>query len=162
PLWLVRRWAARLGIEETRALCRANNEPAPLCLRTNLTRTSREELIEALRAARPEGEIAAGRFALTAVTLRGAGPPALLPGHADGHVQVQDEAAQLIGRFTGHLGGAGLDVCAAPGGKACHLAEISLASERQGGILAIDLSWQKLRRVAAEAARLRLPNLKAV
>jgi 16S rRNA (cytosine967-C5)-methyltransferase len=162
PLWLVRRWASRLGLDEARALCQANNQPAPLCLRTNLTLTTREKLLERLVAARPEAEIVAGRLANTAVILRGAGAPNALPGHAEGHFQVQDEAAQLIGCFTGHRSGTGLDVCAAPGGKACHLAERSLPEHPRGVIVALDISSHKLRRVAAESHRLRLPNVRCV
>jgi 16S rRNA (cytosine967-C5)-methyltransferase len=162
PLWLVRRWATRLGLEQARELCHANNQPAPLCLRVNLTTTRREELLDRLRAAHPEGEIGPGHFATTAVTVRGAGAPTLFPGHAEGHFQVQDEAAQLVGRFTGHRAGPALDVCAAPGGKACHLAELSLSSQPRGEILAVDISWHKLRRVTAEALRLRLPNVRCL
>jgi 16S rRNA (cytosine967-C5)-methyltransferase len=159
PLWLVRRWAARFGMEEARALCQANNQPAPLCLRVNLTKTSREVLLTALRAAQPEAQIEPGRFAETAVTLRGAGAPVTLPGYREGHFQVQDEAAQLIGIFTDHRAGNGLDVCAAPGGKACHMAERSLHARTSSAILALDISPNKLRRVGVEATRLGLTNL---
>jgi 16S rRNA (cytosine967-C5)-methyltransferase len=160
PLWLVRRWAARFGVEEARALCHANNQPAPLCLRVNVTRTRRETLLGAFRSAQPEAQIDLGRFADTALTLRGAGTATMLPGYREGDFQVQDEAAQLIGTFTDHRSGSGLDVCAAPGGKACHLAERSLHAG--SAILALDISSHKLRRVDAEAARLKLSNLHSV
>jgi 16S rRNA (cytosine967-C5)-methyltransferase len=160
PLWLARRWAARFGVEEARALCQANNQPAPLCLRVNVTRTRREVLLAVLQAAQPDAQIGPGRFADTALTLRGAGTATMLPGYREGHFQVQDEAAQLVGIFTDHRSGSGLDVCAAPGGKACHLAERSLHA--RSAILALDISSHKLRRVGAEAARLGLTNLHAI
>jgi 16S rRNA (cytosine967-C5)-methyltransferase len=155
PPWLVRRWAARLGPDEARELCRANNKPALLCLRTNLTRTTREALLREISEARPDGEVTTGRLADTALAIRDAGPPTLLPRYAEGHFQVQDEAAQLVGLFVDPRAVV-LDVCAAPGGKTCHLAE-SCAPD--GAVIALDLSWQKLRRVTSEAARLRLPNV---
>jgi 16S rRNA (cytosine967-C5)-methyltransferase len=155
PAWLVRRWVARLGMEGARALCRANNEPAALCLRTNFTRTTRAALVDALSEVR-RGEVEIGAFAPTAVTVRAAGSPAAWPGYAEGLFQVQDEAAQLVGLLAAPRAGA-LDVCAAPGGKACHLGELSAASGRI--VVALDLSWNKLRRVVAEAARLRLTNV---
>jgi len=98
PLWLVRRWVERLGLEQTAALCRANNQPAPLNLRVNARRGTRDTRLSELRAARPEASIAAGQFAPTAISLTGVGPVTRLPGFAEGGFQVQDEAAQLVGR----------------------------------------------------------------
>ena len=104
-----------------------------------------------LRAARPEATIAPGQFSPTAISLTGVGPVTRLPGFVEGGFQVQDEAAQLVGLLVAPTPGSPtLDVCAAPGGKSCHLAE-------QGGeVLALDVSPQKLKRVAAEATRLGL------
>jgi 16S rRNA (cytosine967-C5)-methyltransferase len=151
PLWLVRRWVDQLGLEEASALCRTNNLPAPLALRTNLKRGSREALLELLRAARPDASIEAGRFSPAAILLLGAGPPARLPGYAQGLFQVQDEAAQLVGSLLSPtLDSPTLDVCAAPGGKSCHLAELG------GDVIAIDLSLRKLVRGRSEAERLGL------
>lgn len=151
PLWLVQRWAQAFGLEEARALCRANNQPAELHLRVNLTRATREGVIEALRSARPDAEVAAGRYAPTAVTLSHAGQVTKLPGFAEGHFQVQDEAAQLIGLLVAPTPGRPtLDVCAAPGGKSCHLAELG------GEVVALDVSAKKLERVKEEAERLGL------
>src|SRR5262249_59551857 len=49
PTWLLRRWVARYGEAEAGALARALNERAPLTLRVNTLRTTREALGEALR-----------------------------------------------------------------------------------------------------------------
>ena len=97
PLWLVRRWAERFGLEETTALCRANNQPAPLNLRVNARRGTREARLPELRAARPEATIAPGQFSPTAISLTGVGPVTRLPGFVEGGFQVQDEAAQRVG-----------------------------------------------------------------
>ena len=151
PLWLVKRWVDRLGLSQATALCHANNQPAPLCLRVNVRRASQSTLLAKLREAHPEAHVEPGQFALDAISLLGAGAPTRLPGHAEGLFQVQDEAAQLIGRLLSPSEAAAtLDVCAAPGGKSCHLAE-------QGAqVLAMDVAPLKLRRVQAEAARLGL------
>ncbi len=151
PLWLVRRWVERLGLDEASALCRTNNLPAPLALRTNLPRGSREALLELLRAARPDATIEIGRYSAAAIMLLGAGPPARLPGHAQGLFQVQDEAAQLVSLLLSPEKGAPtLDTCAAPGGKSCHLAELG------GEVIAMDVSLRKLVRARSEADRLDL------
>jgi 16S rRNA (cytosine967-C5)-methyltransferase len=84
-----------------------------------------------------------------ALTVSGAGAVTKLPGHREGLFQVQDEAAQLVGFWVGAGVGPALDVCAAPGGKACHLAELGAKP-----VVALDLSARKLERVASEARRL--------
>jgi 16S rRNA (cytosine967-C5)-methyltransferase len=154
PLWLVRRWAARLGLESARQLCEANNRPAPLTLRVNLQRASVDSLSNRLREAHPDAVITLGRFAPESLQISGAGPATELPGHREGLFQVQDEAAQLVSRFCLPVGGRALDVCAAPGGKACHLAELGARP-----VVALDLSARKLQRVRSEAARLGLAGV---
>lgn len=49
PRWLVERWRHRYGFEATEAWCLFNNTPAPLTLRANRLRVTRESLAEALR-----------------------------------------------------------------------------------------------------------------
>jgi tRNA and rRNA cytosine-C5-methylases len=49
PLWMVEMWLEQWGERETRELCQANNEVAPLTLRTNTLKITREGLLEALR-----------------------------------------------------------------------------------------------------------------
>jgi 16S rRNA (cytosine967-C5)-methyltransferase len=69
-------------------------------------------------------------------------------GYAEGLWQVQDEAAQLVGVWGALPDGARvLDACAAPGGKACHLAE-------RLEVVASDVHANKLRKIEAEAKRL--------
>jgi len=48
PPWLVRRLLAGHGVEETVAICRTNNTIAPLTLRVNSLKASRERVIAAL------------------------------------------------------------------------------------------------------------------
>ena len=77
-----------------------------------------------------------------------------LPGFADGAVSVQDEAAQLAaGLLMLEPGQRVLDACCAPGGKTCHILE-SEAQLRE--VVAIDLEPQRLERVQANLARLKL------
>jgi len=72
-------------------------------------------------------------------------------------VVVQDAVASLVAPFVAPERGARvLDYCAAPGGKATHLAQLV---GPEGHVTAWDLSPDRLARVGENAARLRLAHL---
>ena len=75
-----------------------------------------------------------------------------LPGFADGEVSVQDAAAQLAPRFLAAAPGMRvLDACAAPGGKACHLAELEPGLAE---LLALDVDAARAARIESNLSRL--------
>ena len=80
PLWLVRRWAERFGLDEARRLCAADNLPAPLTLRVNRLRGTPDELLARLQLERPTATIERGRYSPVALRVSGAGSVAKLPG----------------------------------------------------------------------------------
>lgn len=89
-----------------------------------------------------------------AVRLAEARPVDALPGFADGHVSVQDAAAQLAAPWLLEgVSGRVLDACAAPGGKSGHLLE--LAGDRMA-LTCIDKDAARLREVSANLDRLGL------
>lgn len=120
PRWLSARWYDRFGFDRAEAWLRFNNETAPLTIRANGIRISRDELATVLAAhdvvARP------GRFAPEALLIESGNP--LREKDLDaGLYVVQDEASQLIALLAGSPPGARvLDTCAAPGGKTTALA----------------------------------------
>jgi len=82
------------------------------------------------------------------------------PGYEQGHWCVQDRAAQWVAPLVApRPGDRVLDACAAPGGKATHLAELM---GDQGEVWAVDRSAGRLQRVAANAARLGTDSLQAM
>ena len=84
--------------------------------------------------------------------LKGSGPIADLEGFDRGYFSVQDQGAILVGHAVAPLPGMTvLDMCAAPGGKANHLAELML---NEGTVLALDKNESRLALVAESAARL--------
>jgi 16S rRNA (cytosine967-C5)-methyltransferase len=86
--------------------------------------------------------------------------PHALPGYADGSFAVQSEASQLVAHLLDPRPGAHvLDVCAAPGGKAFYLAEIS---GRAVSVLALGQRQRAAFAIAAGGRRLRLTNLAAL
>lgn len=152
PRWLVERWLGRLGPERTCALLATNNEPAPLTLRTNVTRVSREELIASLRA---EGATAEpGRLWPESVIARGVKPLRTLQSFSAGYFSVQDEGSMAAARSLGpQPGWLVVDACAGVGGKATHLAELM---RDRGRVVAIDPFRHKLALLEQSARRLGL------
>lgn len=148
PEWLVRRWLAQFGPDQTRALLAANNEAPALVVRVNTTKTTREALLEELNGMGVRAE--ATQFSPLGLRIASPGRVDALFGFSEGLWQVQDEAAQLVGELVQVKKGMKvLDVCAAPGGKTCHLAQTA-------EVTAFDLHANKLPKIEAEARRLGL------
>ena len=123
PVWLVERWLARFGVEATRALMVANNRAVPVGLRVNRLRGTREQLIERLAT---EGVSAApARYSPDLVWVEAHHAPGSLAAFREGWCTVQDESESLVGRLAAPQPHERLlDLCAAPGGKCTHLAEL--------------------------------------
>ncbi|MGH7785949.1 MAG: 16S rRNA (cytosine(967)-C(5))-methyltransferase RsmB [Candidatus Binatia bacterium] len=149
PRWLVERWLDELGPAETEALLAANNSAAPTVLRVNRRRTTVDAVLAELAARDVEAHPA--RFAPAGVVIELAGEPSALPHFHDGWFAVQGEASQLVGCLVGARPGERvLDLCAAPGGKAIHLAEQIEGS----GVVALDRNRRGLLQARRDAARL--------
>lgn len=104
------------------ALLLAGNRRAPMTLRVNLQRTTRNAYQDEL--ARAGFPAQTGSLSTTAIRLERPCPVDRLPGFARGWVSVQDEAAQLATPFLDPEPGMHvLDACSAPGGKTAHLLE---------------------------------------
>jgi len=150
PQWLVKRWLARYGFESTEALLRRNNEPAPLVIRTNTLKTTREELTAALLAEGVEARKTV--YSPTGLALLSSPGIRSLAAYEQGWFIVQDEAAQLVSLMLAPATGASvLDACAAPGGKSTHLAELM---KNQGAIVALESDRARIARIRENSSRL--------
>ena len=124
----------------------AQNRP-PMSLRINQQKVTVRDYCERLEAA----AIPISRVHKFGVTLDKACNVDELPGFFDGLCSVQDESAQWAAAcLASEAGERILDACAAPGGKACHLAEMGYS------VMAMDISEQRLEKVASNRDRLRL------
>lgn len=153
PDWLARQVRTDWP-EQAEAIFAASALVAPLWLRVNRRWIGRDDYRALLHAA---GIDATPDPALAeALRLDTALPVSQLPGFDAGLVSVQDGAAQAMADALAPPPGARvLDACAAPGGKAAHLAERD-ASLR---ITALDVDARRVRRMHETFARLRLDGL---
>ncbi len=152
PEWLVRRWLDRYGGQTTEALLDSNNRPAPLVIRCNTLKATRDHLKAALASQGVESR----ETLYSSVGLEILSSPGfrILPAYKQGWFMVQDEAAQLVSLLLSPVPGETvLDACAAPGGKAAHLAE--LMGDR-GTIVALENDPARIPRIEVNTARLGL------
>jgi 16S rRNA (cytosine967-C5)-methyltransferase len=158
PAWLANRWRRYFGTEEANALLLASNQPAPLVLRVNSLKNSRDELLEKLAAAKVH--TTPTRYSPLGVQIGHGMAVDKLPGFGEGCFQVQGESSQLVGLLLAPQPGERiLDACAAPGGKATFFAE---QMEDRGTIIAIDSSEAGIRRVNENLQRLGLQSIRAM
>jgi len=150
PEWMVKRWLKRYGMTDTEALCQANNEPAPIWIRTNTLKISREGLQERLE--REGVKVTLGERVPESLVIEEFGSLDKLPSFQEGLFTVQDESSQLIAHVLNPQAGQKvLDACGAPGGKTTHLAQ---RMENRGEILAFDIHPHKVKLIEDLSARL--------
>jgi 16S rRNA (cytosine967-C5)-methyltransferase len=155
PRWLVERWIRHFGRERAEAMLVADNQTPPIVVRANTSKVTRDALLAQLREVGLE--VQPTTVSPVGIILPPVGRLEEVYGYAEGLWQVQDEAAQLVGVYSALPETARvLDACAAPGGKACHLAE-------GHEVVAADLHANKLPKIETEARRLGLSGkLRAV
>src|SRR5262249_22402712 len=155
PEWMLERWLARASREDVLALCGANNRTARVGLRANRPKLDGKELIRRLNDA---GVMATpGRWAPGAVWLEGEADLAHLAVLSRGDATVQDESETLVGLLVAPKPGERvLDLCAAPGGKTGHLAE--LMGDR-GVVVALDKHAARVRALEKSVERLGLHSV---
>jgi len=157
PEWLIEKWLRYFSTTETEALLQANNQEAPLVLRTNLRHRTREGLLELFQSRNIQASPAP--WSSQGITVQSKGLVENLPGFHEGSFQVQGEASQLVAYLLDPQPGERiLDACAAPGGKTTQIAELM---DDRGEVVATDVSAKGLKRLQENATRLRLESIRA-
>ncbi len=155
PRWLTDRWAARFNDVELYAVAAASNTAPQTYLRVNRRRTTPAALAERFTVAGAQVELVAEH----PDALRLLEGPAIpqLPGFTAGDFTPQDlTAMQAAVRLAPNGGDRVWDVCAAPGTKTTHLAELM---DDHGEIVATDVDFERLTRIDENAKRLGLTSI---
>jgi 16S rRNA (cytosine967-C5)-methyltransferase len=157
PTWMMERMVADLGQADALALAAAMNDRAPLTVRSNGVKASREELVARLAeegvVARPTELSPTGLLFETRVNAFG------LSAFRDGFFEVMDEGSQLVAEAVAPPPrGRVVDACAGAGGKTLALAALL---DGQGRILALDSNGKKLEELRRRARRAGLSNVTA-
>jgi 16S rRNA (cytosine967-C5)-methyltransferase len=158
PQWLYDRLLLRFGEEEAQKLVQTLNTPAPLDLRVNSIKASREQVIAELA----EAPILAEPTPYAPLALRVRKKPALqnLPLFKSGAIEVQDEGSQILAQILGaRRGEMVVDFCAGAGGKTLALGAIM---RNTGRLYAFDISEKRLAKLKPRMARSGLSNVHPV
>lgn len=166
PEWLAERFNAAFGdraVDEGRALA----ERAPVDLRVNILKASREQAMEKLAHLNPQRTPLSPIGLRIGLDARGRGPAlAAEPAFAKGLVEMQDESSQLASLLCAAVAGEQvLDLCAGGGGKSLALAA---QMHNRGQIYAYDDDGrrlmplhERLERAGARNIQVRAPRGKA-
>ena len=146
PLWLCDRWIDEFGFEFTESMMQAFEENKHITLRANSLKTTASELAgmlvkSGITAEVKDGVVITGGFDIENNSL-----------YKDGFFTVQDTAAMQAAKVLAPQSGEFIiDMCAAPGGKTTHIAELM---KNSGKILAFDIHAHKTELIKKNAARL--------
>ncbi|MEN9575952.1 MAG: hypothetical protein RL514_3807, partial [Verrucomicrobiota bacterium] len=163
PDWLVQRWTERWGPEDTRRLLEWNNTAPPTHVRVNTLKTDPTKLIERWRL-HENVEYDFVRCPWTeeghVFTLKTHPTLANLDSFRSGDFYIQDPSTLLAVQALDAWAGENiLDLCAAPGGKTCYIAQ---KMENDGELLACDLTADRLRLVTENCTRLGVTCVKTL
>jgi 16S rRNA (cytosine967-C5)-methyltransferase len=162
PRWEVAYFTRLFGsFDSTRAFLEFCHSTAPIDLRVNTSRITVADCAKTIRETEPDIEIIGpGIFAPETLRLRAASRLDSREFFRAGYCYVQDEAEQLVSHAVNPQPGERIiDYCAAPGGKATHLAQLT---NDQSEIIALDLSRSRLASVEENCARLGIKSVRTL
>jgi 16S rRNA (cytosine967-C5)-methyltransferase len=153
PRWLVARWVARWGAEETTKLLAANNREAPVVVRPyGIVREQLEAMLESAGV-----RVEDAPLARDSIQLSSAASLTELGAFRKGLFFVQDPAATLVAQYADvPVGAVVADLCASPGGKTLEL------SRTARSVIAADRSAPRLERLRSNLRRVEAKNVQVV
>ena len=158
PEWIVDIWTENYGEEKTRQILEGLTAENRLTIRTNLSAVTPEELVNKLKS---EGVTVHAVPELPyAFEISGLDYLAGLKSFKEGLFYVQDVSSMLVAETAApKKNDYVIDVCAAPGGKSTHMAELLQGS---GMVEARDLTEMKVELIRENISRMGFENIRAV
>lgn len=158
PAWIVQRMIEWYGTDRTKIILKAGLRTQDLTIRINTNKITKEQLIKKIEE---KGIIVSdGYYVPEALHLKQINYVERIPGFKQGEFFVQDESSMLLYQVAGinpngrtlHI----LDLCAAPGGKATHFAQML---GKCAEVEARDVSEKKIALIEENRKRLNLDNI---
>lgn len=155
PQWLIAMWTKEYGVDKTESMLKASQTESKVTVRMNSTAVTKEQLIKEFEedsiSFREIGNID-GAFEIAGYDTIDS-----INAFKKGHIQVQDISSMLVGLAAApHEGDVCVDVCAAPGGKTIHIADLLKGT---GRVIARDVSEDKTDKIKENAQRCGFDNI---
>jgi 16S rRNA (cytosine967-C5)-methyltransferase len=155
PEWLWETLAKQYGAEEALVIARSMHLPAPLDLRANLVKTTREDVVA--KFASEHTEVALTPYSPNGLRMAEKVTISRHKLFTDGKIEVQDEGSQLLAQLVAPRRGEMIaDFCAGAGGKSL---AIGALMRNTGRIYAFDVSEKRLQNLGIRLKRSGLSNL---
>jgi 16S rRNA (cytosine967-C5)-methyltransferase len=155
PDWIDGRCEKALGAKLWNKESIALNQQAEVVLRTNILKTTKNELRKRLKDAEIETESVSG--AIDALVLKQRKNVFISDVFKEGLFEVQDASSQQVAPYLDvQPGQRVVDACAGAGGKTLHLASLM---ENKGQLIAMDIYESKLKKLKIRARRNGVHNM---
>lgn len=155
--WMIDEWCTVWGTAETEALCGVLNTQAPMTIRVNTIKTTREDCRLILQKEGIETDLA--ELSPYGLHLKRRTNLFQLTAFRDGLFEVQDEGSQLLALLVDPKPGSKIiDACAGAGGKALAMASVM---KNRGEIFALDVHSFRLDELRKRIKRSGVDSIRA-
>ncbi|MCI2773246.1 16S rRNA (cytosine(967)-C(5))-methyltransferase RsmB [Staphylococcus petrasii] len=154
PKWIIEHWITHHGIEQTHKIANAFLEQTANTVRVNTSRISPEKMVARIQDEGYEVEI--DNIIPYCLHLKDK-PVVESLAFKEGLISIQDKSSMFVGYFMDvKPNDEILDTCSAPGGKACHMAELLSPN---GHVDATDVHKHKIGLIKENIRKLQLKNI---
>lgn len=155
PEWIVEMWITDYGYEITKTMLEASMKERPDVIRCNTRKVSMDDLVKSLE--REGVKVETAEYVNSALKISGYDYLDRLDSFQKGWFTIQDQSSMFVSLVADIKEGYQIiDVCAAPGGKSLHAAELL---QETGKVSARDLTLSKVSRIEENSRRLGINNL---
>lgn len=152
PEWLFKMISKQYGLEQAHSWAKLSKNPPSVACRVNTLITSKSKVLE-------NKNFISGELAADSVIYTGADSVFETKEYAQGLISPQDESGQLVAPLLDpRPNDTVLDMCAAPGSKTMHIAELA---KDKAKIIAVDLYPHRVKMIEASKKRLRIKSVEA-